>query len=154
MQMYRIYFSPPPLSEQTFWGSSMSLWVPIVCFCLRLNGLPLYGCPPMCLFIHLLMGIRPPSPNPQFWALQTKLLWIFLSRSLPGHTLSFLLSQCLRAEWLGHVAGVCVTGEQTHLVAYFVFLRVWGWAFLSLMETYLCAIFHEQGTHMFCPLTE
>ena len=55
----------------------------------------------------------------QFWALQTKLLWIFVSKSLHGHVLSLLLVKYLRMEWLGQMAGVCLTFEETHLVALF-----------------------------------
>ena len=55
----------------------------------------------------------------QFWALQAKLLWISMSKSLHGPMLSLLLVNYLRTEWVGQTAGVCLTFGETHLVALF-----------------------------------
>lgn len=75
-----------------------------------------------------------------------------MSRSLCGHMLPFLWSKYLRVEWLSHVAGVHVTGEETHLVALFCVSLCLRVSFSSFDgNLFIVQFLHA---HMFYPLTE
>lgn len=67
-----------------------------------LSSNPLYEYTPICLPIYQLINIW-------VFTVWTKLLWIFLYRSLYVTVLSFLLGKYLEGKWLGHKLDIYFT---------------------------------------------